>query len=433
MGLPLRLMDQSRARVKLVVLDACRNNPLAQTLASSMQAGGRGAAVGRGLARIQGAEGTLMAFATAPGSIADDGAARNSPFTRALLDNITTPGLEVSLLFRRVRADVMAATGDSQVPWVDEALLGEFYFVPPEADAAPAPGPAAPTPGQSVEITFWNAIEDSAEWRDFQAYLDTYGDEGAFAALARVRRDRLKDEEVAALTTTPAPEPPAFAVAAMEAPYRVVARANLRAGPSTDYDRLDTFEPGTEVMVTGKVEGLDWYRIAAPAAPEGFIHGPLIQAEQAYQATRVVTAPAAPSASEAEVAAVDAAAEPPADPTGAAVAPVAAQGFDGRWRGELVTTDGACRAAIPVELTVAGTAATARLDSGCTLDGTVSPQGEGLIDGLCRPRHYRIRVELSAAGVAGTWTSMTGDVSSAASAPTPRDCLGHVAVERAGG
>ncbi len=64
-GLPLRLMDQSRAKVKLVILDACRNNPLAQTLASSMQAGGRGAAVGRGLARVDGAEGTLMAFATA--------------------------------------------------------------------------------------------------------------------------------------------------------------------------------------------------------------------------------------------------------------------------------------------------------------------------------------------------------------------------------
>lgn len=331
-GLPLRLMDQSRAKVKLVVLDACRNNPLAQTLASSMQAGGRGAAVGRGLARIQGAEGTLMAFATAPGSIADDGKARNSPFTRALLANIGTPGLEVSLLFRRVRSDVMRTTGNQQVPWVDEALLGEFYFVPPiAAAAAPAAQPAAPA--QSAEIVFWNAIEDSTEWSDFQAYLDTYGNEGAFAALALVRRDRLIAQSVASTSGTD----------------REVAAVDATAAPSDQ----------------------------APAAP--------------------------------------------------------ATGLDGRWAGELVTTDGACRGSIPVVLTLVDASAEARLDDVCSIEGRYWRGGHGLILGLCGPRHYRITLAPSAGGVGGTWTSMTGDVSSAAHAPAPRDCIGRIEVERVGG
>ena len=166
-GLPLRLMDSAGAKVKLVILDACRNNPLAQTLASSMASSGRDVTVGRGLARLVGAEGTLMAFATAPGAIAEDGTTRNSPFTRALLSNIETPGLEVSLLFRRVRAEVMDATGDSQVPWVNEALLGEFYFVPPAPLATPTT--PAPTTAQSAEIVFWNTIQNSTESANFEA------------------------------------------------------------------------------------------------------------------------------------------------------------------------------------------------------------------------------------------------------------------------
>jgi hypothetical protein len=214
-GLPLHLMDRSGARVKLVVLDACRNNPLAQTLAGSLEADGRGAAVGRGLARIQGAEGTLMAFATAPGAIADDGKARNSPFTRALLDNIATPGLEVSLLFRRVRADVMAATGDRQVPWVNEALLGEFYFAQPEEVAGDAPAPQATPPIQpsgtdksALDLAFWDAIKDSDDPASFEAYLAEFPN-GTFVRLAQLRlQDLAGTGEVETPTPTPTPAPP---------------------------------------------------------------------------------------------------------------------------------------------------------------------------------------------------------------------------------
>jgi uncharacterized caspase-like protein len=93
-----------------------------------------------------------MAFATASGAIADDGTTRNSPFTRALLSNIGTLGFEASFLFRRARAEVMDATGYSQVPWVNEAFLGEFYFVPPTASVTPTT--PSPTTAESAEIVF---------------------------------------------------------------------------------------------------------------------------------------------------------------------------------------------------------------------------------------------------------------------------------------
>ena len=291
--LPLRLMDRSGARVKLVILDACRNNPLAQTLASSMAASGRGASVGRGLARIVGAEGTMMAFATAPGAIAEDGTTRNSPFTRALLANIETPGLEVSLLFRRVRAEVMAATGDQQVPWVNEALLGEFYFVP--AAAAAVLATPAPTAAQNAEIVFWNTIQNSADAADFEAYLTRFPD-GVFAGLAQIRLESILSagREVASLP--PATETPGFEIEEMEAPYRVVTRANLRAGPSTDFERVGQLDVGSEITVTGKVRGQDWFRVASTDGLVGFIFGRLIQEAGTYQeAVAPLPEPAVPT------------------------------------------------------------------------------------------------------------------------------------------
>lgn len=114
------IMEASDARVKLIFLDACRNNPLSRSLSRS---------AGRGLAKIDSSSvGTMIAFATAPGDVAADGEGRNSPFTRAMLDRIATPGLEIRSLMGRVREAVYAATNNHQVPWVNEALIGEFYF-----------------------------------------------------------------------------------------------------------------------------------------------------------------------------------------------------------------------------------------------------------------------------------------------------------------
>jgi uncharacterized caspase-like protein len=126
----------------------------------------RSTAVGRGPAHIVGAEGELLAFAMAPSAIADDGTTGNSPFTPALLSNIETPSLDVSLPSRPVRAEVMAATEDQQLPWVHEALLGEFYFVPATETAAPTPSTSSGVDERAIELAAWKTIKgDEIEGR----------------------------------------------------------------------------------------------------------------------------------------------------------------------------------------------------------------------------------------------------------------------------
>ena len=113
---------EAEKRVNLIFLDACRDNPLARSLARSL--GTRSSAVGQGLASIQSAIGTMIAYATQPDNVALDGEGRNSPFTAALLKHLVTPGLEIGALMKRVRADVIAATREKQVPWDHSSLIG---------------------------------------------------------------------------------------------------------------------------------------------------------------------------------------------------------------------------------------------------------------------------------------------------------------------
>jgi uncharacterized caspase-like protein len=117
---------ESQKRVNLVFLDACRDNPLARSLVSSL--GTRGIAVGAGLASVQSAIGTMIAYSTQPDNVALDGAGRNSPFTAALLKHIATPNVEIGTIMRRVRADVVAATHERQVPWDSSSLIGEVIL-----------------------------------------------------------------------------------------------------------------------------------------------------------------------------------------------------------------------------------------------------------------------------------------------------------------
>jgi uncharacterized caspase-like protein len=121
---------EAEKRINLVFLDACRDNPLSRNLARSMGGGSRSTAVGQGLAQLNAGIGTLITFATSPDTIALDGSGRNSPFTQAMLKYIRTPGLEVRSMLTRVRADVIKATNEQQVPWDHSSLTGDFYFKP---------------------------------------------------------------------------------------------------------------------------------------------------------------------------------------------------------------------------------------------------------------------------------------------------------------
>ncbi|WP_270938477.1 caspase family protein, partial [Falsiroseomonas oryzae] len=140
----LRAMQGAQAR--LLFLDACRDNPFAVTLRSV--AGTR--SVSRGLGRIETADlGTLVAFATAPGTVAADGTGRNSPFSAALVRHLGEPGLDVRQVMTRVRRSVVQATGGQQVPWDNSSLVADVVLRPAGA-GAPAPAPAASTAVQAA-------------------------------------------------------------------------------------------------------------------------------------------------------------------------------------------------------------------------------------------------------------------------------------------
>jgi hypothetical protein len=127
LGKVINAVETTRASAKIIILDACRNNPFYRRWRSTA----RGVAT-RGLATplSSGDGGTLIAFSTAPGKEAADGIGNspNSPFTTYLLRHLRTPNLEVGQLFRRVRGDVVEATRSEQIPWVSEALVGEVYL-----------------------------------------------------------------------------------------------------------------------------------------------------------------------------------------------------------------------------------------------------------------------------------------------------------------
>ena len=122
-----------QVRTNILIMDACRNNPMAQQTVSA--GANRGIEAGSGLAAPTSlgagstlGAGTLIAYATAPGQVALDGEGANSPFSAALSRHIGTPGFEVQQMLTRVRAEVVAATKAKQVPWSNSSLLGEVYL-----------------------------------------------------------------------------------------------------------------------------------------------------------------------------------------------------------------------------------------------------------------------------------------------------------------
>ena len=200
---PLELVSRAVERasgLRLVILDACRDNPFA----AKMQRSGATRSIGRGLARVEPAEETLVAYAAKEGTVAADGVGRNSPYSEALLTYLEEPGLEVNLLFRKVRDAVVAATGGGQIPFTYGSLSSrEVYLAePPDpsdasesqpsiAEESDTPGTLAKQQAAEQELLFWEMVKDSEDPADIHVYLDRYP-EGTYVALARNRLKRLE-------------------------------------------------------------------------------------------------------------------------------------------------------------------------------------------------------------------------------------------------
>lgn len=192
----------SNAKVKLVFLDACRDNPFVEKIKRSLGTT-RSAGISSGLSEMKSGEGTLIAFSTAPGQTALDGDGNLSPFAAALLKNLAEPGLEVRLAMTKVRADVETATSGQQTPWESTNLTGFFYFglsptKLPEDSAAGIPDPDTVA---ALDIEYWQSVKDTGDPMMIQSYLDRFPD-GVYRALAHRKIQKLKEITAAKSTTT---------------------------------------------------------------------------------------------------------------------------------------------------------------------------------------------------------------------------------------
>ena len=185
-------------RLKIIVLDACRNNPFT----ASMQRTMRNRSIGRGLAPVEPEGETLIVYAAKAGATAADGEGSNSPFAEALAKRLVEPGLEISLLFRSVRDDVLRKTGRQQEPFTYGSLSGNaFYFVPGQniANSVQATVASAPTvSAETNESLFWQGTVSANSETAYRSYLKQYPN-GRFAGLA--------SENIARINAPPAKLP----------------------------------------------------------------------------------------------------------------------------------------------------------------------------------------------------------------------------------
>ncbi len=127
---------RENSRVRLVFLDACRDNPFkSKNLFQSAPLSRSANSSGDGLAAISGGAGTLIAFSTEPGAIALDGKGGLSPFTRAFVSHARAPAIDIRRVLSRVRRDVLASTAGQQIPWENSSLIDDFFLFAPK----PAP------------------------------------------------------------------------------------------------------------------------------------------------------------------------------------------------------------------------------------------------------------------------------------------------------
>jgi len=181
-------MEFAGNKLNIVILDACRNNPFERRF--------RGGS--RGLAAIDAARGTMIAYATSPGSVAADGSGANGLYTEELLKALGHPGLKAEEVFKRVRIAVSDRSHGQQVPWESSSLTGDFVFN--AADGAP--GGMVPSITRSGgEVLFWDSVKDSRDPRAYEEYLNQYPD-GTFAGLARLRIETLSESRSGAAAGT---------------------------------------------------------------------------------------------------------------------------------------------------------------------------------------------------------------------------------------
>ncbi len=175
-------------RMNIVVLDACRDNPFA------------GTASGKGLAPLDAPPGTFLAFATAPGNVAEDGDVKsgNGLYTQFLLEELRKPVAKIEDVFKRVRFQVRQKSQGRQVPWESTSLEDDFYFNTGKVAAVPKPDERAKQQAFNQEKADWDRISESRNPDDFYAFLQKYPN-GTISEVAQAHLERQQKAQTVAV------------------------------------------------------------------------------------------------------------------------------------------------------------------------------------------------------------------------------------------
>lgn len=202
-NLVLRQMEGAGAKLNIVILDACRNNPFSgRGLRSSTS----------GLSQMQAPEGTVISFATQPGNVALDGADGNSPYTTALAKAMRKPGLDIFRTFNEVGLAVSAATAGAQKPFLTSSpIQGEFFFGPPNPAAQAAVAAIAAPSQPDLALQAWSVIQNSTSVAVIEDFIRQFSTT-PYGSMARARLEELRKTQVAVAAPPAAPQvatPPA--------------------------------------------------------------------------------------------------------------------------------------------------------------------------------------------------------------------------------
>ncbi len=164
-GLILGKMEDAGNGLNIIILDACRNNPFARSFRSSA----------KGLAKMDAPKGSIVAYSTAPGSVAADGNEKNGIYTKNLIREMRKPGRTIEQILKHVRVAVVSETSNKQVPWESSSLMGNFYFNN-KGGSVNITVPPSKTVIQRMddEEEMWQLIKESSDSSDIKMFLDTY-------------------------------------------------------------------------------------------------------------------------------------------------------------------------------------------------------------------------------------------------------------------
>jgi len=254
--LDLVLSATEGANMRVVVLDACRNNPFGHAWKRATRA------VGEGLAPVD-VDDVLVIYSAGPGQTASDGRGANSPFAEALAKRLPQQGLPIQLLGGLVRDDVLRATGDKQRPFISASITGEpFMLMPGAAGPVSRAAEAVQSDPKSMEMMFWQSASAGDDIGQLQSYLSKYPN-GSFVDLAKAKIASLQRSTAGASAQRNLPAPAKLDPHAMELAFWTSVSASNDIAQLTAY--IDQYPSGQFVRAArAKIAALT--RPGAPTA-----------------------------------------------------------------------------------------------------------------------------------------------------------------------